>query len=197
MSAVISVCWLQGKIIQVLESYAFVWLLFDLMSIDSHEKQMEINNVIMKLFMIPNWPLKKCRNFLIFLIFMFLLMQYIFDILTKGENANGPNDMNNELNFWFSCINHCFVRLVFINQFLQRTINIRGWDFEQGKVKLLTYFPVCKVFISWASKLTYLVSSCLCWELRSIMPKHPNILSLILFGNGSNYFSPVWKSNYR
>lgn len=162
MSAVISVCWLQGKIIQVLEIYAFVWLLFDLMSIDSHEKQMEINNVIMKLFMIPNWPLKKCRDFLIFLIFMFLLMQYIFDILTKGENANGPNDMNNELNFWFSCINHCFVRLVFINQFLQRTINIRGWDFEQGKVKVLTYFPVCKVFISWASKLTYLVSSCLC-----------------------------------
>lgn len=125
----------------------------------SHKKQMEINNVIMKLFMISNWPLKKCRDFLIFLIFMFLLMQYIFDILTKGENANGLKDnMNNKLNFLFSCINHCFVRLVFINQFL----NIRGWDFEQGKVKVLSYFPVCKVFISWASKLTYLVSSCLC-----------------------------------
>lgn len=123
MSAVISVCWLQGKIIQVLESYAFVWLLFDLMSIDSHEKRMEINNdVIMKLFMIPNWPLKKCRDFFYILIFMFLIMQYIFDILTKGENANGPNDMNNEFNFLFSCINHCFVRLVFINQFLQRKL---------------------------------------------------------------------------
>lgn len=140
MSAVISVCWLQGKIIQVLESYAFVWLLFDLMSIDSHEKQMEINNVIMKLFMIPNWPLKKCRDFLIFLIFMFLLMQYIFDILTKGENANGPNDMNNEFNFLFSCINYCFVRLVFINQFLQRTINISGLRFRTSRGESFVIF---------------------------------------------------------
>lgn len=32
----------------------------------SHKKQMEINNVIMKLFMIPNWPLKKCRDFFYF-----------------------------------------------------------------------------------------------------------------------------------
>lgn len=47
--------------------------------------------------MISNWPLKNAEFFL----WSWNLIYWVFDILTKEENANGPNVMNNESNFVF------------------------------------------------------------------------------------------------